>query len=213
MSRRERKLRPSKSRSLKAETWLVAGLGNPGAEYAETRHNAGAMVVERLAETLGGRLRKVRFVSALAAEVRHEAIPLLLVTPGTFMNVSGPPIASLAKKRGIPVDRLVACHDDIDLAFGALRIKKGSSTAGHHGLESLVGAFRSADFYRVRMGIGRPAGRWQNVDFVLNPFTKREQDEFAVVVAEAADAVLSLMRDGLTLTQSRYNRSGSEPRT
>ena len=166
------------------------------------------MVVERLAETLGGRLRKVRFVSAVAAEVRHEGIPLLLVTPASFMNVSGPLIASLAKKRGVPVDRLVACHDDIDLAFGALRIKKGGSTAGHHGLESLVAAFRSADFYRVRLGIGRPAGRWQNVDFVLNPFTRREREQFEVVVAEAADAVLSLVTNGLMHTQSRYNRIG-----
>ncbi|HEX2068630.1 MAG TPA: aminoacyl-tRNA hydrolase, partial [Actinomycetota bacterium] len=122
---RQRRLRPSKSRSLKAETWLVAGLGNPGAEYAGTRHNAGAMVVERLVESLGGRLKKVRFLSVLTAEVKHEGVPLYLVTPGSFMNVSGPPIASAAKKRGIPVERVVACHDDIDLAFGALRIKRG----------------------------------------------------------------------------------------
>ena len=167
------------------------------------------MVVERLAETLGGRLKKVRFVPVLAAEVRHDGVPLLLVAPGTFMNVSGPPVASVAKKRDIPVDRLVACHDDIDLAFGALRIKKGGSTAGHHGLDSLVGAFRSADFYRIRLGVGRPAGRWQNVDFLLNPFTKREREQFAVVIAEAADAVLSLVTSGLTLTQSRYNQGGT----
>ena len=164
------------------------------------------MVVERLADTLGGRLKKVRFVPVLAAEVRHDDLPLLLVTPGTFMNVSGPPIASMAKKRGVPVDRVVACHDDIDLGFGALRIKRGGSTAGHHGLDSMVGALRSSDFYRVRLGVGRPAGRWQNVDFLLNPFTKREQEQFAVVVEEAADAVLSLVGSGLTLTQSRYNR-------
>ena len=166
------------------------------------------MVVERLAEDLGARLKKVRFVPVLAAEAKHDGVPLLLVTPGTFMNVSGPPIASLAQKRGIAVDRVVACHDDIDLAFGALRIKKGGSTAGHHGLESMVGAFRSADFYRVRLGVGRPAGRWQNVDFLLTPFTRREQEEFAVVIGDAADAVLSLVTNGLTLTQSRYNQSG-----
>jgi PTH1 family peptidyl-tRNA hydrolase len=167
------------------------------------------MVVERLADTLGGRLKKVRFLPVLAAEVKHEGVPLFLATPGTFMNVSGPPIASAAKKRGIPVERVVACHDDIDLAFGALRIKKGGSTAGHHGLDSMVSAFRSADFYRVRLGVGRPAGRWENVDFLLNPFTKREREEFAVVIAEATDAVLSLVSNGLTLTQSRYNQGGT----
>ena len=183
-------------------------MGNPGAEYAGTRHNAGAMVVERLADTLGGRLKKVRFVPVLAAEVKHEGAQILMVTPGTFMNVSGPPIASVAKKRGIPAERVVAGHDAIALAFGALRIKKGGSTAGHHGLDSMVSAFRSSDFYRVRLGVGRPAGRWQNVDFVLNPFTKREREDFAAVIAEAADAVLSLVTDGLTLTQSRYNQSG-----
>ncbi|HEX2090616.1 MAG TPA: aminoacyl-tRNA hydrolase, partial [Actinomycetota bacterium] len=139
---------------------------------------------------------------------KHQGVPLLLVTPGTFMNLSGPPIASVAKKRGIPVERVVACHDDIDLGFGALRIKKGGSTAGHHGLDSMVSAFRSADFYRVRLGVGRPAGRWENVDFLLNPFTKREREEFSAVIAAAADAVLSLLTDGLTLTQSRYNQSG-----
>jgi PTH1 family peptidyl-tRNA hydrolase len=166
------------------------------------------MVVEHLAEALGARLKKVRFSSIFAAEAKHDGVPLLLVTPGTFMNVSGPPVASLAKKRGVTVDRVVACHDDIDLAFGALRIKRGGSTAGHHGLDSLVGAFRSADFYRVRMGVGRPSGRSENVDFLLNRFSKREQEDFAELVATAADAVLSLVTDGLTLVQSRYNRGG-----
>ncbi len=166
------------------------------------------MVVERLTETLGGRLRKVRFLPVFASDVRHDGVPLLLVTPGTFMNVSGPPLASVAKKRGIPVERVVACHDDIDLGFGALRIKKGGSTAGHHGLDSMVAAFRSGDFYRVRLGIGRPARRWQNVDFMLTPFTKKEEKQFGIVVADAAEAVLSLVTNGLTLTQSRYNQSG-----
>jgi PTH1 family peptidyl-tRNA hydrolase len=164
------------------------------------------MVVEHLADALGGRLKKVRFVPVLAAEAKHDGVPLLLVTPTTFMNVSGPPIASVAKKRGIPADRVVACHDDIDLGFGALRIKKGGSTAGHHGLDSMVGAFRSADFFRVRLGVGRPGGRWENVDFLLNRFTKREREQFAFVIADAADAVLTLVTSGLTLTQSRYNQ-------
>ena len=190
------------------DPWLVAGLGNPGDRYARTRHNAGAMVVERLCERLGARLRKVRLLSLFGAEAHTGDIPLLLVVPGTFMNVCGPPIASFARKRGVPVDRVIACHDEIDLPFGALRVKRGGSTAGHHGLDSMVQAFRSADFFRVRLGIGRPPGRWENVDFLLEPFAKREREEVGVLVEDAADAVLSLIDDGLSVTQGRYNRGG-----
>jgi PTH1 family peptidyl-tRNA hydrolase len=192
-----------------AEPWLVAGLGNPGEEYARTRHNVGSMVSERLAEKLGARFRKARMLPLLVAEARHGDVPLLLTAPGTFMNVSGPPIASLARKRGISPDRVIACHDEIDLAFGALRIKRGGSTAGHHGLDSMVQAFRSADFYRVRIGIGRPAGRWENVDFLLSGFSKKEMEEVAVLVEDAAEAVLCLIHEGLSVAQARYNRSGA----
>lgn len=191
-----------------SDPWLVAGLGNPGERYANTRHNIGAMVVERLVDRLGARLRKVRLLALHAAEARFEDTPLLLCVPGTFMNVCGPPIASFARKRGVPPERIVAGHDEIDLAFGALRIKRGGSTAGHHGLDSMVQAFRSADFYRVRLGIGRPAGRWENVDFLLEPFAKAERPEVELLVEEAADAVLSLVSHGLSLTQGRYNRGG-----
>jgi len=190
------------------EPWLIAGLGNPGERYARTRHNAGAMVVEALSRRLGVRLKKVRLVSVSVAETRHEDLPLLLVIPTTFMNECGPPLASFAKKRRVPVERVIACHDDIDLAFGALRIKRGGSTAGHHGLESMVQAFHSTDFYRVRLGIGRPRGRWENVDFLLEPFAKREFDDVALLVEAAADATLSLVADGLSVTQSRYTRGG-----
>jgi peptidyl-tRNA hydrolase, PTH1 family len=192
-----------------ADPWLVAGLGNPGKEYARTRHNVGAMVSERLTERLDGRFKKVRMLPLLAAEVRHGETPVLLTAPGTFMNVSGPPIASLARKRSVPLDRMVACHDEIDLPFGALRVKWGGSTAGHHGLDSMVRAFRSPDFYRVRIGIGRPTGRWENVDFLLSPFTRKEMEEVAVLIEDASDAVLCLIDEGLSAAQARYNRSGA----
>src|SRR5438445_6976639 len=155
------------------EPWLIVGLGNPGDRYSRTRHNVGAMVVEGLCERFGVRLRKVRFSSALAAEAKHDGEPLLLVRSGTWMNESGPPVGSFARKRGVPVDRLVVCHDEIDLPFGALRIKKGGSTAGHHGLDSLVQAFRSPDFYWVRIGVGRPPTRDRGIDYVLDEFPKR----------------------------------------
>lgn len=192
-----------------ALAWLVAGLGNPGERYAGTRHNAGAMVVERLCERLDVRLRKVRFLPMVAGEARAGDIPILLAVPATFMNVSGPAIASFARKRSVPVERVIACHDEIDLAFGALRVKRGGSTAGHHGLDSLVVALRTDDFFRVRLGVGRPPGRKDPVGFVLQPFAKREREDVEGLVDDAADAVLSLVTDGLAITQSRYNRGGA----
>jgi peptidyl-tRNA hydrolase, PTH1 family len=192
-----------------AEPWLVAGLGNPGSEYARTRHNVGAMVTARLAERLGASFRKARFVPLFLAEARHDDTPILLTAPGTWMNTSGPGIASVARRRHVSVDQVIAVHDEIDLSFGALRIKKGGSTAGHHGLDSMVEALRSADFYRVRIGVGRPARREQNVGHVLNAFSKRETEEVDVLVEDAADAVLSLIDEGLQRTQDRFNRGAT----
>jgi peptidyl-tRNA hydrolase, PTH1 family len=190
-----------------ADAWLVAGLGNPGARYAETRHNVGAMVTGRLATRLGGRFRKVRFLPIELAEARHGTVPVLLTQPGTWMNDSGPPIASLARKRGVAPERLVVVHDEIDLPLGAMRIKRGGSTAGHHGLDSIVAALRSPEFFRIRIGVGRPSRRDQNVDFVLDRFSKREREEAGVLVEEGADAVLSIIDDGLEATQNRFNRN------
>ena len=187
----------------------MAGLGNPGPEYERTRHNVGAMVTARLAERLGASFRKARFVPLFMAEAKHADTPLLLTAPGTWMNLSGPGIASVAARRHVPVERVIAVHDEIDLPFGALRVKKGGSTAGHHGLDSMVEAFRSPDFYRVRIGVGRPARRAQNVGHVLNAFSKKEREEMDVLIEDAADAVLSLIEEGLEPTQSRFNRGGS----
>ena len=191
-----------------ADSWLVAGLGNPGERYTRTRHNVGALVVENLADRVGVRLKKVRFLPLQAGEAHLDGVPVHLAAPETFMNVSGPPIASLARKRGVPVERVVACHDDLDLAFGALRIKRGGSTAGHHGLDSLVEALHSPDFYRVRVGIGRPPGRQDPIQFVLEPFARRERDQIDESIEAAADAVVSLVTRGLSITQARYNRGG-----
>jgi PTH1 family peptidyl-tRNA hydrolase len=193
-------------------TWLVAGLGNPGDRYARTRHNAGAMVVEELASRSGARFRKVRFIPIDLAETREAEESVLLAKARQFMNVSGPAFASLAKRRGVEPDHVIACHDEIDLPFGTLQVKRGGSAAGHHGLESLVQALRAPQFYRVRLGVGRPPGRVEtHPDWLLEPFSKREQADVEVLVSDAADAVLSLIRAGLAATQDRFNRRPARP--
>lgn len=194
------------------EPWLVAGLGNPGEQYARTRHNAGAMVVGRLCARSAVRLKKVRFVALTAAETSYLGVSLVLAVATTHMNESGPPLASFAKRRGIPPDRLVVVHDEIDLPFGALRVKRGGSTAGHHGLDSLVEALRTPEFYRVRLGVGRPAGRQDPIKYVLSPFAARQRAEVDLMIEEAADAALTLATAGLEEAQSKFNRSAPPAR-
>jgi PTH1 family peptidyl-tRNA hydrolase len=189
-------------------SWLVVGLGNPGQRYAATRHNIGAMVVDRLAERLGTRLRKVRFIPLEVAEAAADGAGLFLARPRTFMNVSGPSVASFARKRRIDPQHVVACHDEIDLAFGSLKLKRGGSTAGHHGLDSLAEALRTVDFHRVRIGVGRPPGRKDPADYVLEPFARAEREDVDVLIEEAGDAILTLVRDGLAAAQDRHNRVG-----
>jgi PTH1 family peptidyl-tRNA hydrolase len=190
--------------------WLVVGLGNPGPRYERTRHNVGARVVQRLAERLGTRLRKVRFLPIEAGEARIDDAPVLLARPQTFINVSGPPVASLAKRRRIDPAHVVVCHDEIDLRLGSVKVKVGGSTAGHRGVESLVAAFRSPDFYRVRLGVGRPPGRKDAADHVLDRFARAEDEEAGLLVEEGADAVLTLIREGLTVAQDRHNRTAPQ---
>jgi peptidyl-tRNA hydrolase, PTH1 family len=188
-------------------TWVVAGLGNPGARYASTRHNLGANVVAELADREGARLRKARFLPLDIAETTISAERVLLATSRRFMNESGPSFASLARRSDAPPERVVAVHDEIDLPFGALRVKIGGSTAGHNGLRSLQTALRTPDFNRVRIGVGRPPGRQDPADFVLRPFSRTEAGDVPLLVDDAADAVRSLIADGLAATQDRFNRS------
>jgi PTH1 family peptidyl-tRNA hydrolase len=189
-------------------TWLVAGLGNPGDRYARSRHNVGAMVADELARAAGDRFRKVRFLPIEVAELRVGDQRVLVARSQRFMNEAGPSYASLARKNDVEAARLIAVHDDLDLAPGALRVKSGGSTAGHNGLKSLQQALRTPEFLRVRVGIGRPPGRQDPADFVLQPFPKREEAEVALLVDDAADAVRTLIEEGLERTQDRFNRPG-----
>jgi peptidyl-tRNA hydrolase, PTH1 family len=189
-------------------TWLVAGLGNPGDRYARTRHNVGAMVAGELARTAGDRFRKVRFLPIEVAELRVGDQRVLVARSQRFMNEAGPSYASLARKNDVEAAQVIAVHDELDLAAGALRVKSGGSTAGHNGLRSLQQALRTPEFLRVRVGTGRPPGRQDPADYVLQPFPKREEAELALLVDDAAEAVRTLILEGLERTQDRFNRPG-----
>jgi peptidyl-tRNA hydrolase, PTH1 family len=187
--------------------WLIAGLGNPDERYARTRHNVGRMVVEELAGEAGERFRKVRFLPAESAEIRVGDERLILARSTRYMNESGPSYASLAKKQGIEPSHLIAVHDELDIPARTIRVKRGGGNSGHNGLRSLDQALRSRDYLRVRVGIGRPPGRQDPADFVLQPVGARDEADLSLLVGHAADAVRSLITDGLERTQDRFNRS------
>jgi PTH1 family peptidyl-tRNA hydrolase len=189
-------------------TWLVAGLGNPGSHYAGNRHNLGYRAVGELADRAGERFRKARFIPADVAEIRHAGERVFLAKAHSYMNESGPAIASLARKHRVDPEQLIVIHDEIDLAFLALRVKFGGSTAGHNGVRSVASAMGTPDFFRVRLGVGRPAGRKDAADWVLEDFPKRDAAAVAELVDVGADAGLSIISDGLDATQERFNRAG-----
>ena len=187
--------------------WLVVGLGNPGTRYAAHRHNVGYRVADLLAERMGARFRAHKSGRAEVVEGRL-AVPgprVVLARPRCYMNESGGPVKALASYYGVDPDHLVAVHDELDIAFGTLRIKFGGGDNGHNGLRSLRSSLGTGDFYRVRVGIGRPLGRTGVSDFVLSPYSTSETRELEVQVVEAADAVESLLSAGLAETQQRYN--------
>lgn len=186
-------------------TWLVAGLGNPGDRYANTRHNVGRMVAYELARRAGERFKKARFLPAEVAEI-HEASERVLIASSTrFMNESGSSYASLAKKHDVDADHVIAVYDELDIAAGELRTKLGGRSS-HNGVQSLQQALRARDFLHVRIGIGRPPGRQDPADFVLQPIGKKLEADIAIWVDRASDAVVSLITDGLAATQDRFNR-------
>lgn len=187
--------------------WLVAGLGNPGDRYARTRHNVGRMVADALVREAGERYRKVRFLPAEAGEIRIGDEHVVVARSTRYMNESGPGFASLAKKHGIDPERVIAVHDELDIPAGTIRVKLGGGTSGHNGVRSLAGALRTPEFLRVRVGIGRPPGRQDPADFVLEPIAKRDRADVELLVAHAADAARSAVIEGLARTQDRFNRS------
>ena len=191
---------------------LVIGLGNPGTEYEGTRHNAGAEVVALLAGRHGGRLRSGKEHS-LATEVRIRDARVALAFPQTYMNDSGRAAAALVRRYGIEtLEQLVVVHDELDLPVGRIQVKVGGGIAGHNGLRSLREHLHGTDFLRVRIGVGRPPGRRQGADHVLRRPSKAERAELAITVAEAADAVESIVADGVEAAMNNFNRR-PEPST
>jgi PTH1 family peptidyl-tRNA hydrolase len=185
--------------------WLVVGLGNPGDEYAHTRHNAGADVVALLAQRHGGRLRMGKERS-LADEVRVEGQRVALAFPQTYMNDSGLAVGRLVRRYGVEsADRVIVVHDELDLPVGRLKVKEGGGLAGHNGLKSIQAHLKSDDFVRVRIGIGKPPGKGEGVNHVLKRPGKAERTELEVTIQEAADAVESIMRDGVAASMNRFN--------
>src|SRR5918996_1703396 len=160
--------------------WLVVGLGNPGPSYANTRHNAGHLVVELLAARAGAKLKSHRRGRADVAETRigdPPGVRAVLARPKSYVNLSGGPVASLVGFFKIDTDRLVVIHDELDLPFGTLRLKRGGGDNGHNGLRSLRAALGTGDFCRVRFGVGRPPGRQDPAEYVLKPWNAAERKD------------------------------------
>jgi PTH1 family peptidyl-tRNA hydrolase len=190
--------------------WLVVGLGNPGPAYAGHRHNIGYLVNDELARRLRSPFKAHKSGRADVVEGRlgtpgTPGVRLVLGRPRSFMNELGGAVSTLATFYKVPPARIVAIHDELDIAFGTLRIKLGGGDNGHNGLRSMRSSLGTGDFHRVRAGIGRPPGRQDVADFVLSDYSATERKALPLQVVTAADAVESLVTDGLATTQSRFN--------
>jgi PTH1 family peptidyl-tRNA hydrolase len=184
---------------------LVVGLGNPGDEYAKTKHNVGVQVVELLARRHGAKLKKSRRDRALVDEVRVDGRRLALAVPITYMNDSGQAVAPLVKKFDVMPEQLVIVHDELDLPPAALRVKVGGGLAGHNGLRSIKQHLHTDEFLRVRIGVGKPPSKERGANHVLSPVSKRDREEMAVTIERAADAVETILRDGVDAAMNTFN--------
>ena len=184
---------------------LVVGLGNPGPDYAETRHNVGFRVVELLAGRAGGGRFSRHRSHTDVIEGRLAGRRVVLAKPRSYMNVSGGPVAGLVRYFSVPVEDLVVVHDDLDLGFGVVRLKRGGGEGGHNGLRSISASLGTRDFLRVRFGIGRPPGRQDPADYVLKRFSGAERTELDLAVDLAADAAEALLAEGLEPAQNRFH--------
>src|SRR5690606_16905430 len=206
---REPDARPGESGAVvSGERWLVVGLGNPGPKYAGNRHNVGFMVVDELAAQRGERWR-LHKAHAQVVETRVGDAPVVLAKPASYMNLSGGPVAKLSAFYKVPVDRIIVVHDELDIPFARLKLKRGGGSAGHNGLRSITASLGSPDYVRVRVGNGRPPGRMDAASFVLQDLSTAARKELDVHVARAADAVETVVTSGLEKAQLVYHTAAS----
>ena len=189
------------------EPWLVVGLGNPGKEYAGNRHNVGFMVADLLAARVGAKFGRSKRAHADVAEGRlgFGGPKLILVKPLTYMNLSGAPVVQLAQFFKVPVDNVVAVHDELDVPYGQVRVKRGGGEGGHNGLRSMSKSLGTKEYARVRFGIGRPPGRQDPADYVLSDFGSAERKELEFLVDRAADVVEAVVTRGVEWAQNAYH--------
>jgi peptidyl-tRNA hydrolase, PTH1 family len=190
------------------ERWLIAGLGNPGAEYAGNRHNAGYLVADLLAARMGAAFKRDKS-GAAAAVGRLAGVPVTLGKPRSYMNRSGGPVAALRSFYKVPVAQVLVVHDELDVPFGSIRLKLGGGDNGHNGLRSVTAALATPDYYRARLGIGRPPGRMDPAAFVLRDFSITERKQIPELIERCADAVETLLRRGLAAAQNEFHPSFS----
>ncbi len=189
--------------------FLVVGLGNPGKEYAGNRHNVGFMVADLLASRVGGKFGRAKRAHTDVAEGRlgFGGPKLVLLKPLTYMNLSGGPVASLAQFFKVPVTNVIAVHDELDVPFGQVRVKRGGGEGGHNGLRSMSKSLGSKEYARVRVGISRPPGRQDPADYVLADFSSSERKELDFLVDRAADVVEAVITEGVEWAQNKYHGS------
>ncbi len=186
------------------DTALIVGLGNPGLQYRYTRHNAGFMVAQALADKLDVNLKRVKFRCQFG-ETKLDGIPLIIAKPLTYMNDSGSAVSSLLHYFKVPLERLLVIHDDLDLPLGVLRLRPGGGSAGQRGMQSITEKLGSNAFPRLRFGIGRPPGRMDPADYVLENFSASEQELLKMTLDQATAAVQTFIRDGLEKAMNQYN--------
>ncbi|MFI0463326.1 MULTISPECIES: aminoacyl-tRNA hydrolase [Saccharopolyspora] len=183
---------------------LIVGLGNPGPRYEGNRHNIGFLVADELADRIGGKF-KAHKAGADVVEGRLAGARAVLVKPRSFMNLSGGPVAGAVKFYKAPPESVIVIHDELDLPFGTIRLKRGGGENGHNGLRSISKSIGTRDYLRVRFGIGRPPGRMDPADYVLKDFSGAERKELAYFIDLCADAVEALVTDGLEAAQNRFH--------
>lgn len=193
------------------DTFLIVGLGNPGREYRENRHNIGFMLIDRMAVKLNARFSRLQSKALVATAMNNER-KIILAKPQTFMNLSGQSVQGLVRFYKLPLTNLLVAHDDLDLPPGTIRIRPGGGSPGQLGVTSIIERLGTQEFPRLRLGIGRPPGRMEAPDYVLRDFSDGEMVVISETLNRAADAALTFVTEGLDAAMNKYNGQGIESR-